>query len=505
MNVLVGTIVLLVMLFSANAASALHDVTRISLYGIKLAMTPEEVTKPLQELFPGNRMDLREKEGEAGAVEYETHLSEPGKEIWLTFDRHKRLIWLEYIMKYKKGLSAAESELAIKDTVERYGPYDDTCSQKSMYGDTSIEMVWGSKFKKETAMGFVVHMPDFNAGPVFLIKFSLEDSKNPSVSFNLIARSETKEVAKQAAENAPRQDETPVVQRQQSQDDEKSVKACVSSYYEAIQDKQVDRAMNMYATEARPRIIRKRIEAVATDTEYYRIDDVEVSHLSGNKAVTLVKLRHKKYGLNEERWEINITLIKENSEWKISSTPGKRLTEKESEQRSQEPDDGQAKPSKIPQRIDRYAAPEEQKQLGEAENNSGVRVFSGSAPWGDTIIRVDNTVFRHFNIDDIKTKLDPGYSNYRYSNPYMGGTGQWHRTGGMGSKYMLAIYFRGASKGTMSVEFYKITAMGKRNPVHAFMKEAFYEGIGDMKAAGFVAGEPWNEAIVHWVPAKSAK
>lgn len=505
MEKIVTTIVLSVLLFIANTAFTFYDASGINLYGIKLAMTPEEVMGPLQELFPGKQADLREKDEKPGVVEYEIHISEPRKEIWLTFNHQKRLVWAEYIMKYKKGFSAAESELVIKDTVQRYGPYDDICTQKSLHGDRSVEMVWGSMFKKWSIMGMVVHTPDFDAGPVFTISFPLEDSQDPFVSFNLIDSSSREEATKGRTKEDMAQDEERTKQKQPSQEDQESVKQLVSIYYKAIQDKQVDRAMDMYATEAKPRIIRKRIEAVATDTEYYRIDGKELTHLDENTATALVRLRHKKYGLDEECWEINFNLVKEDDEWKILSTPGKRLPGAESEQLSQGPVAGQEKPTETPQGSASYTSTQKRDQPGETEQNTDGRIFRGSSPWGDVVIRVDSEVFRHFNIDDIKTKLDPGYSNYRYSNPHRGGSGQWQRTGGMGARYMLVLYFKGAIQGTMRIEFNQVTTMGQHNDVQPFMKEAFYEGMGDLRAACFIAGEPWNEAVVHWVPAASSK
>lgn len=97
-------------------------------------------------------------------------------------------------------------------------------------------------------------------------------------------------------------------------------------YYGLVEKKNVDAAFSMFALKRQPEVNKKLIETVAKDTEYYRIDKSEIIELSEDSAKVHIFLYHKKYKKSEEYWEITIEFIKENDEWKIWSTPGKRVS-----------------------------------------------------------------------------------------------------------------------------------------------------------------------------------
>lgn len=103
------------------------------------------------------------------------------------------------------------------------------------------------------------------------------------------------------------------------------IESTIKNYYQAVQDKRVDDAINMYSSARRPMIKVNTLQAIAADTEYYIIDSINVTSNDGAYAQTVVNLRHKKYKRYEENWEIYVSLIRENGVWQIVSTPGKKL------------------------------------------------------------------------------------------------------------------------------------------------------------------------------------
>jgi tetratricopeptide (TPR) repeat protein len=103
------------------------------------------------------------------------------------------------------------------------------------------------------------------------------------------------------------------------------IEEAVARFYKMVELKRVNDAVDMYASSKRPNIKRDLIEAVAKDTEYYRVLSVNVVQQDSTNALTKVQLLHKKYRKPEERWEIDFSLLLENGVWKVWSTPGKRL------------------------------------------------------------------------------------------------------------------------------------------------------------------------------------
>jgi len=103
------------------------------------------------------------------------------------------------------------------------------------------------------------------------------------------------------------------------------VSAKVRSYFGFVQSREVDRAIMLYATVKRPNIKRNVIEAVAKDTEYYRIDRIEPVKLGPLDSRVAVYVWHKRIKGSEEYWEIYMDFVNEQGEWRIVSTPGKRI------------------------------------------------------------------------------------------------------------------------------------------------------------------------------------
>ncbi len=111
-----------------------------------------------------------------------------------------------------------------------------------------------------------------------------------------------------------------------SKNDSESIKDGVRRYYQFVQRKDVDAAMDCYASERRPYIKRPRLMAVAKDTDYYRIEEIDVIALGPDRAKAVTSLKHKKYNQPIESWEINLEFVREAGQWKIWSTPGKKVS-----------------------------------------------------------------------------------------------------------------------------------------------------------------------------------
>lgn len=103
------------------------------------------------------------------------------------------------------------------------------------------------------------------------------------------------------------------------------VKAVVTGYYNAVANKQVDEAINMYTSERKKLVNKKVLTSIAIDTVYYRIDKIQFESITNNTADVLVYIYHKKQSNPEEYWEIKISLIKESNDWKIWATPGQKI------------------------------------------------------------------------------------------------------------------------------------------------------------------------------------
>jgi hypothetical protein len=107
--------------------------------------------------------------------------------------------------------------------------------------------------------------------------------------------------------------------------DQKRLFSEVNRYYRLVQSKDVDRAWSMYASKKKPHVNVGLIKDIAKDTEYYRIDKLELVELGDTRAKVHAFLYHKKNRKPEEYWDITFEFVKENNHWKIWSTPGKRI------------------------------------------------------------------------------------------------------------------------------------------------------------------------------------
>lgn len=99
----------------------------------------------------------------------------------------------------------------------------------------------------------------------------------------------------------------------------------VWNYHDHVQKKQVNEALSMYAAAKLPVIKRHLIEAVAKDTEYYRLDHFTTLAKDDSRAQVRFQVHHKKYRKSEELWESTFELVKEGGQWKIWSTPGRKI------------------------------------------------------------------------------------------------------------------------------------------------------------------------------------
>jgi serine/threonine protein kinase len=103
------------------------------------------------------------------------------------------------------------------------------------------------------------------------------------------------------------------------------IQQVIGQFYGRVQNKDVAGAISLYAAAKIPAIKKNLIASVAKDTEYYRIESINVVENNGLNAKTQVHLFHKKYSRPEEKWYIEISLLKEAGEWRIVSTPGRKV------------------------------------------------------------------------------------------------------------------------------------------------------------------------------------
>lgn len=128
--------------------------------------------------------------------------------------------------------------------------------------------------------------------------------------------------APESAPAAPAAPEEPAVNVNNS-----AIEATIRNYYQSVQDKRFEDAINAYSVEKRPKLNIDLIVRIGKDTEYYKIDSIDVTSNDGIHALATVRLRHKKYNNYEENWEIYVSLVNENENgiWKLVSTPGRKL------------------------------------------------------------------------------------------------------------------------------------------------------------------------------------
>jgi hypothetical protein len=106
----------------------------------------------------------------------------------------------------------------------------------------------------------------------------------------------------------------------------KAIGDAIMGYYDLLQKKDVDGAIESFAAETKQKIKRSRIAAVAKDTEYYRIEYIDFKTTSSDDARCEFHLFHKKYKLPQEEWEMTVELTKEREAWKIRTISGQKVS-----------------------------------------------------------------------------------------------------------------------------------------------------------------------------------
>ncbi|MCK6541442.1 DnaJ domain-containing protein [bacterium] len=102
-------------------------------------------------------------------------------------------------------------------------------------------------------------------------------------------------------------------------------KEVIRAFYLFVEKKKPGEAVLLYAEAKKEKVNKKLIDAVSTDTEYYKIESMIVNYENDVECEVSVYLFHKKHNAQEEYWAINVKLIKESDLWKIWSTPGKQI------------------------------------------------------------------------------------------------------------------------------------------------------------------------------------
>lgn len=99
----------------------------------------------------------------------------------------------------------------------------------------------------------------------------------------------------------------------------------VLRYHNHILNGRPNEAFYMWASERRPKVNKDLIVELSKETQYYKFKKIEVISKDRNSCEALVRVIHKKERKAEECWESNFKMIKEYGEWKIWTTPGKKI------------------------------------------------------------------------------------------------------------------------------------------------------------------------------------
>lgn len=111
-----------------------------------------------------------------------------------------------------------------------------------------------------------------------------------------------------------------------SEAEENRIREMVVAYHNAVAEERIKDALNFYTSYRKPQIKVNLLEAIAKNTEYYIVEEVDVLEVFGNTAKVYVRVRQKvTYSPKEQVWEGVWTVEKEDGEWKIVRTPGRRI------------------------------------------------------------------------------------------------------------------------------------------------------------------------------------
>ena len=102
----------------------------------------------------------------------------------------------------------------------------------------------------------------------------------------------------------------------------------VANYHKAVEEERIYDALDFYVSYRRPQIRLDKLKQIGEGTEYYVIEEVRPLRYydGGTKADVAVRLRQKPVHSSQEQvWEGVWLMEKENGEWKIVRTPGRRI------------------------------------------------------------------------------------------------------------------------------------------------------------------------------------
>ncbi len=102
----------------------------------------------------------------------------------------------------------------------------------------------------------------------------------------------------------------------------------VANYHKAVEEERIYDALDFYVSYRKPQIRLDKLKQIGEGTEYYVIEEVRPLRYydGGNKADVYVRVRQKPVHSSQEQvWEGVWLMEKENGEWKIVRTPGRRI------------------------------------------------------------------------------------------------------------------------------------------------------------------------------------
>ncbi len=106
--------------------------------------------------------------------------------------------------------------------------------------------------------------------------------------------------------------------------DQDKLFSIIKQYFDYVKQKNIGALVSLYTSAKQPKINRQLLERVANDTEYYRIEKISTLDAGADYASIMVNVYHKKNKQSEELWDIKFGLAKENGNWKIADTTGKK-------------------------------------------------------------------------------------------------------------------------------------------------------------------------------------
>ena len=104
-----------------------------------------------------------------------------------------------------------------------------------------------------------------------------------------------------------------------NRDDEIAIQKTVTSYFSAIDNGDLEAAKYYLAAEKK-NSLNKFLKKVIGETDYYRINNIEILKITNEKSTVNIFLYQKRWEKeSEESWNIQMQLIKEGEKWKVYS------------------------------------------------------------------------------------------------------------------------------------------------------------------------------------------